>query len=53
MNEPSLLYFLFTIAGAAALLIWSARLVRTGVEDAFAIPLRRFCSARISAGRRP
>jgi phosphate:Na+ symporter len=42
MNEPSLLYFLFTIAGAAALLIWSARLVRTGVEDAFAIPLRRF-----------
>lgn len=42
MNEPSLLYFLFTIAGAAALLIWSARLVRRGVEDAFAIPLRRF-----------
>lgn len=42
MTEPSLLYFLFTIAGAAALLIWSARLVRTGVEDAFAIPLRRF-----------
>lgn len=42
MNEPSLLYFVFTIAGAAALLIWSARLVRTGVEDAFAIPLRRF-----------
>ena len=42
MHEPSLLYFLFTIAGAAALLIWSARLVRTGVEDAFAIALRRF-----------
>lgn len=32
---------LLHIAGAAALLIWSVRLVRTGVERAFSVPLRR------------
>ena len=32
--------FLLNIAGAAALLIWSVRLVRTGVERAFANELR-------------
>ncbi|PRX37190.1 phosphate:Na+ symporter [Meinhardsimonia xiamenensis] len=33
---------LLNIAGAAALLIWAVRLVRTGVERAFSVPLRRF-----------
>lgn len=33
---------LLHIAGAAALLIWAVRLVRTGVERAFSVPLRRF-----------
>lgn len=42
MNEPSLLYFLISIAGAAALLIWSAHQVRAGVDDAFSLQLRRF-----------
>jgi phosphate:Na+ symporter len=32
--------FLIQIAGAAALLIWAVRLVRTGVERGFAAPLR-------------
>lgn len=32
---------LLHIAGAAALLVWAVRLVRTGVERAFAVPLRR------------
>lgn len=32
--------FLINIAGAAALLIWSVRLVRTGVERAFMVQLR-------------
>nr|WP_299927033.1 Na/Pi cotransporter family protein [uncultured Pelagimonas sp.] len=32
--------FLIHIAGAAALLIWSVRLVRTGVERAFSVQLR-------------
>lgn len=40
MNEPHFIQFLLSIAGAAALLIWSVRLVRTGVERGFAAPLR-------------
>jgi phosphate:Na+ symporter len=40
MDEPHLILFLLNIAGAAALLIWSVRLVRTGVERGFAAPLR-------------
>ncbi|XAT59599.1 Na/Pi cotransporter family protein [Rhodobacteraceae bacterium Araon29] len=40
MEEPHLIHFLLNIAGAAALLIWAVRLVRTGVERGFAAPLR-------------
>ncbi|WP_281982807.1 Na/Pi cotransporter family protein [Thalassorhabdomicrobium marinisediminis] len=40
MNEPHLVQFILNIAGAAALLIWAVRLVRTGVERGFAAPLR-------------
>ncbi len=40
MGEPNILLFLLHIAGAAALLIWSVRLVRTGVERAFSLQLR-------------
>lgn len=40
MQEPSLTLFIIQIAGAAALLIWSVRLVRTGVERAFVVQLR-------------
>lgn len=40
MNEPSLVLFLLNIAGAAALLIWAVRLVRTGVERGFDNQLR-------------
>lgn len=40
MDEPHFLQFLLSIAGAAALLIWAVRLVRTGVERGFAAPLR-------------
>lgn len=40
MQEASLLLFVVQIAGAAALLIWSVRLVRTGVERAFVVQLR-------------
>ena len=40
MNEPHLIQFLLNIAGAAALLIWAVRLVRTGVERGFANQLR-------------
>lgn len=35
-----MIQFLLNIAGAAALLIWAVRLVRTGVERGFAAPLR-------------
>ena len=41
MTSPSPLLFLLHIAGAAALLIWSVRLVRTGVERAWSVQLRR------------
>lgn len=40
MQDASLLLFVIQIAGAAALLIWSVRLVRTGVERAFVVQLR-------------
>ena len=40
MNEPHVLLILVRIAGAAALLIWAVRLVRTGVERGFAAPMR-------------
>jgi phosphate:Na+ symporter len=40
MTEPSLILFLLNIAGAAALLIWAVRLVRTGVERGFTNQLR-------------
>lgn len=40
MQEPNIVLFLLHVAGAAALLIWSVRLVRTGVERAFAVQLR-------------
>lgn len=42
--------FLIHIAGAAALLIWAVRLVRTGVERAFAVQLRLWLR-RSSANR--
>ncbi len=40
MNEPHVIQILVHIAGAAALLIWAVRLVRTGVERGFATPMR-------------
>lgn len=40
MNEPHAIQILIHIAGAAALLIWAVRLVRTGVERGFAAPMR-------------
>ena len=40
MNEPHAIQILIQIAGAAALLIWAVRLVRTGVERGFAAPMR-------------
>lgn len=40
-----MLVFLFSIAGAAALLIYAVRMVRTGVERAFAMQLRRWLRA--------
>lgn len=40
MTEPHAIQILIHIAGAAALLIWAVRLVRTGVERGFAAPMR-------------
>jgi phosphate:Na+ symporter len=40
VNEPHAIQILIQIAGAAALLIWAVRLVRTGVERGFAAPMR-------------
>ncbi|MEP2473920.1 MAG: Na/Pi symporter, partial [Paracoccaceae bacterium] len=40
MNEPHAIQILIHIAGAAGLLIWAVRLVRTGVERGFAAPMR-------------
>ena len=42
MENSSVLMIILHIAGAAALLIWSVRLVRTGVERAFTVQLRRW-----------
>lgn len=42
MTEPNLILFLLNIAGAAALLIWAVRLVRTGVERGFSAQLRQW-----------
>lgn len=41
MAETSPILFVLHVAGAAALLIWSVRLVRTGVERGWSVPLRR------------
>lgn len=53
MPEQQLLQFAIAIAGAAALLLWSVRLVRTGVERAFSYQLRlwlrRSANSRILA----
>jgi phosphate:Na+ symporter len=40
VQEPNLTLFIIQIAGAVALLIWSVRLVRTGVERAYVMQLR-------------
>ncbi|WP_417250638.1 Na/Pi cotransporter family protein [Celeribacter sp.] len=40
MSEPHAIQIVIQIAGAAALLIWAVRLVRTGVERGFAAPMR-------------
>ncbi|MCY1125467.1 Na/Pi cotransporter family protein [Frigidibacter sp. RF13] len=40
MPETSPLLFVLHVAGAAALLIWAVRLVRTGVERGWAVQLR-------------
>lgn len=40
MQQPNILLFMLQIAGAASLLIWSVRLVRTGVERAYSVQLR-------------
>lgn len=37
-----MIVFLLNVAGAAALLIYAVRMVRTGVERAFSVPLRRW-----------
>ena len=42
MQTGSPLLFLLHIAGSAALLIWSVRLVRTGVERGWSVALRRW-----------
>lgn len=40
MDDTNIVLFVLHIAGAAALLIWAVRLVRTGVERAFSVQLR-------------
>lgn len=45
LGPPGMIQFLIQVAGAAALLIWSVRLVRTGVERAFMAQLRRLLRA--------
>ncbi len=42
LSQPNLILFLLNIAGAAALLIWAVRLVRTGVERGFSAQLRQW-----------
>ncbi len=46
-----MLLFLLHLAGAAALLLWSVRIIRTGVERAFSAQLRKWI--RRSAGNPP
>ena len=41
MPETSPMIFVLHVAGAAALLIWAVRLVRTGVERGWSVQLRR------------
>ncbi len=50
MPEQQFLQFAIAIAGAAALLLWAVRLVRTGVERAFSHQLRLWL--RRSSGNR-
>ena len=50
MSAPLPLLFLLNVAAAAALLIWSVRLVRTGVERAFSHELRQWLR-RTAGGR--
>ena len=40
MEDTNILLFFLHIVGAAALLIWAVRLVRTGIERAFSVQLR-------------
>jgi phosphate:Na+ symporter len=40
VSEPHAIQIIIQIAGAAALLIWAVRLVRTGVDRGFAAPMR-------------
>jgi phosphate:Na+ symporter len=42
LDSNNILVIILHIAGAAALLIWAVRLVRTGVERAFTVQLRRW-----------
>ncbi|MFK7882370.1 Na/Pi cotransporter family protein [Roseobacter sp.] len=42
LEHPNILLFVLQVAGAASLLIWSVRLVRTGVERALSVQLRRW-----------
>ncbi len=42
MSDNTPLLFILHIAGAAALLLWAVRLVRTGIERGWAVPLRRW-----------
>ena len=42
MESTSPILFLLHVAGAAALLIWAVRLVRTGVERGWSVQLRRW-----------
>ena len=40
MKDTNIVMFCLHITGAAALLIWAVRLIRTGVERRFAAPMR-------------
>ncbi|MEP5729520.1 MAG: Na/Pi cotransporter family protein [Sulfitobacter sp.] len=42
MSENSALILILNVAGAVALLLWAVRLIRTSVERAFAVQLRRW-----------
>ena len=42
MDDTNIVLFALHIAGAVALLIWAVRLLRTGVERAYAVQLRSF-----------